>query len=250
MIEPEIFETSVSQIENFERCPSKWAYGQVHGIGAAKNKSAEEGIDVHQHLENYSRYGQKFDDSQLGKLAALALPYLPGPEDEPLIEEDTKLRYEWVSFRMSADAVWDSFAGVTLNDYKSVKHYRFALTGPKLRSNLQACVYGLKFMQHFAASEVNLCWIYLQRPPTETHVPGPADIRVVTTTADEDDCRAVIRSKMPTIKSMQRIKKAKLPMAEISRNEMSCQAYGGCGYRGHCFPDKFDRGTGKPLEAV
>ncbi len=241
-------DTSVSAIETFDGCPLKWAYGYVHGIWAAKNQSASDGIDVHQHLENYSRYGQKFEDSTLGNLAKLALPYLPDPSDEPLIEADLRLDYAGHTFKMSADAAWNSPAGAILNDYKSVKNYRFCLTSVSLRSNLQASVYALKLIQKFEVPEVNLRWIYLRRPPNEAHVPGPEDIKVVEAVVDEDDARCVVRSKLPSIEKMDAIKRVKLPIAEITRNEDHCSAYGGCGYRGHCFPGKFDLATGKKLD--
>lgn len=243
-------ETSISQIGNFESCPLKWAYGAVHGIWTERGEAATAGIDVHQHIENYCKFGQKFEDSPFGRLAALSKPWLPDSCDSPLIEEKLKLEFCGHTYKMAVDAAWVGPGGAVMNDYKSVKHYRYALTGPRLRSDLQACAYALKLIQLFNVETVSLRWIYLQRPPPDAGAdwqPNPKkDIRVIETVIDEDDARAVLRTKQATIDKMAAIKERKLPILDITRNEGNCSAYGGCGYRGHCFPGKFDVETGKP----
>jgi hypothetical protein len=243
-------ETSVSQVETFERCPSWWAYGHVHGIWKERNKTAEDGSDVHEYISNYSKYGQKPDTTPNGCVAKLLIDadLVPSLDDAPSIEEKEKLVYDGHTFSLAIDAVWEAPAGLMLNDYKSVKTFRFMKKASALRSDLQAAVYTLHVLaKHPEYTEALLRWIYVQRPEPGK-APGENAIRVTETAMDEDDARAVLRTKRQSLTNMANIKAKKLPMADVVRNEKSCAAMGGCPYRGECFPGKFDQQTGKPIE--
>jgi len=227
--------TSYSQVKTAEECVRKWAWSAYGGRHETRGKPQEDGDDLHAHVENYVRYGIEFDLTKpMGRLAALARDYFPTLADAPCIEQDEVVTYGAHGFRLKPDLMWIAPCGPIVVDHKTVDHYRFALTAPRLRTNLQACIYAFFAMRHYGTTTCTAQWLYYKR--TE-----PIDLRPVETEISMDDATRVLRARSQLIDYMALVKEERRPVLDLPPTKSACLMYGEkrpCSHLIVCYPEE------------
>lgn len=237
--------TSYSQVRNADECIRLWAFSSYGGRFEERGQEQDDGDDLHSHIEGNVKFGLAFDLTKpMARLAALAIDYFPAIVDEPCTENDDVLSYGGHEYVVKCDLMWLAPRGPIVMDHKTVKHFRFALTGSKLRMNLQACIYALYAMKKYGYESCTVIWIYYRRPdpekPDEVLAPE-THLQVAEAEITRDDAMKVLRAQQKLVDYMAHLKQDKVPPLQLKANRARCRKYGDkkpCFNLPICFPDE------------
>jgi hypothetical protein len=231
--------TSVSQVNNAAECLRLWAFGAIDKVFGPQSSKARDGEELHAHIRNFVQFDMPFEDSPLGRLAALAQEHLPTRADDPRVEQSDQVTYGAYGFTVKPDLMWLAPCGPIVADHKLVDNFRFAMTPLDIRVDFQVAVYCYYAMRYYGAEECTALWIYYRRPEAGK-LSTPDDIRPVEVLITYEDTLRVLRTKQKLLDQMANLKKDRSVRAlDIVGNRGRCEKYGAknlCSHFAKCFP--------------
>jgi hypothetical protein len=155
---------SASEIEVFDMCPRKWAFGYVEGKRLPPNDSAALGTRVHAILEKWLKEGTAPDTwTPEGEIAASGLHLLPAPKTPGLVTEEgfyfTSQRAWYTGFK---DFRYRDVNGlIHVGDHKTTKSFTWAKSPEEILCHSQALIYAVdEFYKNPNDDRLALDWIY------------------------------------------------------------------------------------------
>jgi hypothetical protein len=155
---------SASEIEVFDLCPRKWAFGYVEGLRPPPNDSAALGTRVHAILEKWLKDGTPPDTwTPEGEIAASGLHFLPAPRTPTLVTEE--------KFHFASQRAWytgfkdfryrDANGLLHVGDHKTTKAFTWAKSLDEILCHSQALIYAVdEFRKNPNDDRLALDWIY------------------------------------------------------------------------------------------
>jgi hypothetical protein len=155
---------SASEIEVWDLCPRKWAFGYIEGRRLPPNESAALGTRVHAILEKWLKEGAAPDLlTNEGEIAASGLHFLPPPRTPTLVTEE--------KFSFTSQRAWytgfkdfryrDANGLLHVGDHKTTKAFTWAKTLDEILCHPQALVYAVdEFFRNPNDDRLALDWIY------------------------------------------------------------------------------------------
>lgn len=174
-MEAKVRAVSASQIETWDMCQRRWAWGAIAKIQLPPHPSAAKGSMIHKQLEHYLK-GESPDCStpalkEAWERAIPSVVNLPKPGTPGMLVEKS------FSFDTSAGSIFRGFIDVLLPtsesvpglgdgypcviDHKSTSAFKWAKTPEVLLTDTQANIYAYFAMAQFKVSRVNLLWNYI-----------------------------------------------------------------------------------------
>lgn len=246
---------SASQIADYELCQRKWGFNKLDRHPKKANKYAKRGTDVHEFLEDYSQEKPVDFDTEIGKMVAPGLKFLPAPgtahtERNFRFETDTAVYVGKIDLSQYKE-MW-----VYIIDHKTTSDFKWLKHIDKLKVDIQSNLYAVAAIALTLALhdtrpqdiEVKMAWVYYRANPkrpaarkVQLHVlpdgapkpERPKDVRsehfgVMTHGELEERFAHIERVAAEMLDHHRQGRKAKdLPM-----DLRGCNAFGGCGYRG------------------
>lgn len=161
---------SPSQIETSDICDRKWALEKLDGIKRPPNKYAQRGDDAHKVLEDWQN-GSTIDfDSDIGKIVAPGLRFLPKPGSH-LTEHWFIFRTENATYHGKKDLKGKDPSPIrTVWDHKTTVDLKWMKTPEKLRRDPQANIYAVSEIREaeelgIRVERVEQNWVYYQADP-------------------------------------------------------------------------------------
>jgi hypothetical protein len=254
-----LLSTSVSSVELFERCPSRWFYRYVQGIKEPFSAAAKEGEAIHEQLEHFLATG----NDVLGRTARAGLHLLPSPGVDLLVEhglndrprpkpvngrrvhwfapEDSLVRAADVPFVGFIDLV--NLRGQTVSgsgeqivdglpevvDHKTSKSFDWAKTEEGLALSTQMNGYGMFVLAKTGAGAVRLSHNNYRTDPNR----APAARKVTTVVS-----AAQVRERWHDVVDVE-VEKMKSVVSEkdvtkVEANLAACGDFGGCPHQSYC----------------
>jgi hypothetical protein len=155
---------STSEIEVFDMCPRKWAFGYIENKRPPPNDSAALGTRVHAILEKWLTDGTAPDTwTPEGEIAASGLHLLPAPRTPTLVTEE--------KFYFTSKRAWytgskdfryrDANGLVHVGDHKTTKSFTWAKSLEEILCHSQALIYAVdEFFKNPNDDRLALDWIY------------------------------------------------------------------------------------------
>jgi len=237
--EPREFHWSASQVSTFRDCPRKWFFERVLRRSKPDSPAALFGQKVHKLREDWFREGKMpLGDSAEAKCARAGLDELPMPTEgvefhvERFFRHRTPVRNVVGLIDLYFPEGADGESRPLVIDHKTTGDEAWVKSESDLASgDPQSAIYSQVAMDETGSRVVDLFWHYIIKKRRPTTVP----VRLTVTRAESDDAYGACVSdakKMLTIftsgcKNSQ----------SIEYNLDSCEAYGGCPFRGECKVD-------------
>ena len=226
---PLVYESSPSQVSEYELCPRKWAFQQLDGLRKPKGKGALFGIGVHDHLEKWLKKRLPPSGSKEAKVAQMILPHLPPPHlvDPSHVEMDVGIELDGVKFAMALDLWMPDLSPPTVYDHKSTSSFDWALKPELMAEDVQATLYAAWAMVKTGSSEVAVQWTY-------GLTKGAPDARAVRALLRREDVSSRVEQTVQSAKEMKLILDGGGSALEVPYDATACGAYGGCPFVEKC----------------
>ncbi len=233
-------EVGPSELRTFRDCARKWAFKrkELGGIVEPSSPAQSFGTALHKIQEDYLVHDIRHPDTPMGKLAALAKPFLPLPGAEGLKVEKrvfVKGGDGWVfagtpDLRVSVPGRDPSF----LFDHKTTGNLKYALSAPALLADPQLIIYGSATLEESGAGSLVARWLYYLKG-------AEPDLRLVEPRAiPARDLAASLNGLRPDAEAMvSLVDKKRNPMdipepPGFGTSKAPCKSYGGCAFRSKC----------------
>lgn len=225
---------SATQISAFQDCARKWYLRYVKGIETLKTNQQVLGSGIHKALELYLKTGKILDDEFKSYVEA-AVPYLPAPSKDNLIELEFFLPTfdggpKWHGF---IDLLIDEDVPV-VHDHKTTSDFRYAKTPAEMERDTQLCSYA-KYVQSTQIKHLGsptnvigrLLYLHTRRKTLEKRS------MLVETTLTPTTVNAIWKRDLEIVRQMVVVREA-ASVEDLPPTTSSCMKYGGCAYRTQC----------------
>ena len=166
---------SASQVTLWRECERKWGFRYILGTKTPQTPAQALGdaVDSKQ-LQPYLMGGRPFDDNEAGKIARVALPFLPKPMTPgiavqkriALASPDGRWAYQgyidlWLDDSRGVPNIpsYNGSAIPLVEDFKTTKSLRWQKTAEKLRTDVQAQLYATYAIAETESEVVDLNWL-------------------------------------------------------------------------------------------
>ncbi len=221
---------SASQIETYQDCPRKWAFGTIWKIRGPGTGAAQLGGETHKQLETYLAGGSLDFTRPSGEIAASGIHHLPLP---PLPPESLESRFEFTSPEtgFAYHGIRDVYLPGLVLDHKTTSDFQYAKTPVTLATDVQAIIYAYSAQ----APLVQLRWVYYRtKGARKSHV---VETELTRAHVEKEFARIEL-----TVSQMQIIlddvqgspHRALDLTRELPPNPEACEKYGGCPHRHIC----------------
>lgn len=261
---------SASQIENHLSCPRRWFFRSVEKLPELKKRSTAAGDCFHALAENYLRAddsgrgpdGRAIDlfpegwEQGLDLLdAALVRVAFEAAVDKQLIRRIPGRQVE-KSFQFDAgpgsvmgfmDVGAVNAGRVTVEDHKTTRSLRYAITREEMRTDVQMIVGAHAMLQLAEREGVDVESVWLRHNIAE--LADPVRLKAVEVSITPAHVRKVLLEKVvPEVEAMLRLKRSGAKLSEWDqlpgpRVKDACTEYGGCTYAPICSrmetPDRY-----------
>lgn len=226
---------SASQIDTYQACPRKWAWKYLDHIHAPTHPKAELGTKCHTMLEQYyqghfpSRLATVEIDDMVyspGRILCAALKHLPLPKPDVESEQKFELTVQDVPFVGYIDVAHED----TVYDLKTTSSLKY-IADKNLRTDVQAVLYAHARHTQTGHNPIHLRWVY-----TATSAPPHAAVLEYSSTTT--DRAPHLQSIVETARELMGHYKHKRRALDLAPAKSHCSAFGGCGYKQHCFPNQ------------
>lgn len=225
---------SPSQIQRFRRCPRSWFHRYVLGEREPETEAQAVGKAMHAELEAWWAEGVE-PTGRLARAVIANMPFLPTSPDvlDSAVEADTEssgFQLAGLPMRGYIDLqVWTA-EGLTILDYKTTSGWKWAKGVDALRADVQMNLYaGWAFFRHPELEHVTIGHLAVCKKTSEA--------RWTPVVFKRADVRRFCEGVVATLREM--IATAALGpegVDQVEQVETACGAYGGCSYRGACWP--------------
>jgi PD-(D/E)XK nuclease superfamily protein len=227
-----VYEYSVFQIDNYERCPRKWGWLQLDGVvRGPKSKYQLFGIDGHGILEKWFKKRHFEWDRDASKAAAELAKLLPTPQEVDPANVEQPFGVTLAGFRFIGDM--DLFMPKGPNGKPRIYDYKFPtsldwmLTPEAMVDDVQVTLYAAYGLLKTNAPEIEVQWNYSRRTGSPKALP-------VLNTLNGAAIRPRIEKTLESAREMKEIQEAGLTSLDLPFNPCECEAYGGCEFKSLC----------------
>jgi hypothetical protein len=233
---------SASEIEVFDLCARKWAFGYIEGKRPPPNDSAALGSRVHAILEKWLKDGTAPDMLTLeGDIAASGLHLLPAPRTPTLVTEE--------QFRFTSQRAWytgfkdfryrDATGLLHVGDHKTTKSFTWAKTLDEILCHSQALIYAVdEFFKNPNDDRLSLDWIYYRTTGARKAEPRS---QIVTKDTVAEMFFEHVDPVAGEITKLHHEVPPGTSALEFAPNFSSCDAFGGCAFLSICNPTPTQR---------
>lgn len=233
---------SASEIEVFDLCPRKWAFGYIEGKRPPPNDSAALGSRVHAILEKWLKEGAAPDMLTLeGDIAASGLHLLPPPKTPTLVTEE--------QFRFTSQRAWytgfkdfryrDADGLIHVGDHKTTKSFTWAKTLDEILCHSQALIYAVdEFHKNPNDDRISLDWIYYRTTGARKAEPRS---QIVSKDMVAEMFFEHVDPVAGEITKLHHEVPAGASALDFAPNFSACEAYGGCAFLSICNPTPTQR---------
>lgn len=233
---------SASEIEVFDLCPRKWAFGYIEGKRAPPNDAAALGTRVHSILQFWLRDGAPPDTwTAEGEIAASGLHLLPPPRYPGLVTEE--------EFRFTSQRAWyigykdfryrDANGLIHVGDHKTTKSSTWIKSVEDILAHPQSLIYAVdEFFKNPNDDRIALDWIYYK-----TQGARKAEPRFQIVTKDVV-AEMFFEHVDPVAGEITRLHHETQPGAsalDFPPDFRACDAFGGCAFLSICNPTPTQR---------
>jgi hypothetical protein len=235
---------SPSQIETFRLCKRKWAFKMIDGLEDPQKASQAFGVEGHKRIESWLKTGTHPGKDDIGVLVQKAIKpgFLPTPSPALLIEHEYSIPLkdddyphddQLVGFIDCIVPPEGGAAPPVVIDHKFRSDFRYAMSAPELRQDVQALVYSLAAWLIFDTEEVLNRWIYYAATGRE-RPRKPKGVQKVEVVRGSGDIITDWRKLIPELRTMLDLRRASIRALDLEGTASSCDAFGGCAFKGQC----------------
>ena len=233
---------SASEIEVYDLCPRKWAFGYIEKKRAPPNDAAALGTRVHSILQFWLRDGKPPDTlTDEGAIAASGLHLLPPPRFPTLVTEE--------GFRFTSRRAWytgfkdfryrDSNGLLHVGDHKTTKAATWMKTPEEILCHPQALIYAVdEFFKNPNDTHLALDWVYYKTVGARRAEPR---FQIVSKNTVAEMFFEHVDPVAGEITKLHHEVPPARPRSSFVQTFRACDAFGGCAFLSICNPSPTER---------
>jgi hypothetical protein len=233
---------SASEIEVYDLCHRKWAFGYIEKKRAPPNEAAALGTRVHKILERWLTAGEAPNTwTDEGSIAASGLHLLPPPRTPTLVTEE--------QFRFTSSRAWymgfkdfryrDSNGLIHVGDHKTTKAAMWMKSVEDILAHPQALIYAVdEFFKNPQDDRLALDWIYYKTTGSRKAEPR---FQIVTKDVVAEMFFEHVDPVAGEITKLHNEVPPGTSALDFPPDFRACDAYGGCPFLSICNPTPTQR---------
>ena len=233
---------SATQGSTFDRCKRKWAFRYIDKLAQPMKPELTFGTDIHDTIETYLTTGKPLPATDLGATVQQGIKKeaLPEPGSEMLVEHEFHIPIlnGAAEFMGYIDLVIPGDP-LIVEDHKSTKDLRYAMTSDDLEADWQANLYGKWGLLTYEVDHVVCKWNYFAARPSKGSPDGrprtPRGFRQVVRVKPRAEIEKHYQRFLESAQQMVELKQTDgIRANDVDANTEACGDYGGCPWFDAC----------------